>query len=1030
MLMLMLMFMTAPTLAVDEAAGESAIAQSPLDARQYRAMVLPNGLRVLLVSDPATDKAAAALDVGVGSGSDPADWQGLAHLLEHVLFLGSEKYPDAGEYRNFIGDHGGDNNAYTSFSHTNYYFEVSAEHLRPALDRFSRFFIDPSFDETFIARERAVVHSEFQSRRKDEGRRLWSARRQLVNAAHPGSQFSVGSEYTLRDRGGTDGQHTLRQQLLDFYARHYSADLMTLAVVGRESVHELANMARQLFSAVPDREAEAALFTQPYFSPAHAASRLDVTPEKTHTAVAFLFPMPSVEAHYRAKPLSYIANLVGHEGEGSLLALLKTLGWAEGLSAGAGFMDKAQGVFEVSVQLTAPGLAHIDDIGALLFQYIALLENDGVAAWRFDEQMRLANIAFRFAPATGAGAVARHLAASMHRYPSVDVLRGPYRMDEYRPALIRDLLAQLQPDDILMQVVAKHDEFGGGDGKVAGSDASKNYENSAANVDRNSDQNIIELAPDPATLATPLQCGKTPFYDVDFALSKIAPGALERWRLARGGQARRDPRLALPLANPFIPERLAAQVEAADDAAPQRLDTPAVLAGLEAWRLGGAMFGAPRAVFYVGVDSPLVDDSARHVVLSELFVRLVAQRLDKIGYPARLAGLDYQIYRRARGFSVRIHGYEDQLPALLAAILSALTAPRFEAERLALASAELQRELRNNALNSPSQQAVHEIYRLLLHPHWRDAERLAALEGLEVADLNAHAARLLGAVKLTSLSEGDVAIERSLRMNQMLGEAFAGAQFIDKAPPPKVFMLDDGIAYVRSLNVAHDDSALAIYFQGRENSDRERARMALLGRLLEAPFFFNLRTTHRVGYSVYATSLDLWGVPGLLLSAQSPSHGPQQIYRLSAAFLDEFDGVLAAMPAAEFAQIKRGLIDRIVQRDKTLAERAARHWQEINLKKHDFAARQRLAEQVENLDQAAMLDYFRAALLGDDSRQLLVQSLSQRVDSPADLSADSAVDSALDSPHEARRAIAGEGYRMLSSAADFRHAGRAFFPAP
>lgn len=61
------------------------------DIRQYRALILPNGLRVLLISDTQTDKAAAAMSVQVGSMTDPWERQGLAHLLEHVLFLSTQK---------------------------------------------------------------------------------------------------------------------------------------------------------------------------------------------------------------------------------------------------------------------------------------------------------------------------------------------------------------------------------------------------------------------------------------------------------------------------------------------------------------------------------------------------------------------------------------------------------------------------------------------------------------------------------------------------------------------------------------------------------------------------------------------------------------------------------------------------------------------------------------------------------------------------------------------------------------------------
>ena len=100
------------------------IKTNAIDTRAYRHQVLPNGLEVLLVSDPDSDQAAAALAVDVGSFAEPESHLGLAHFLEHMLFLGTEKYPDPDGYGDFISRNGGDRNAYTALDHTNYFFSI------------------------------------------------------------------------------------------------------------------------------------------------------------------------------------------------------------------------------------------------------------------------------------------------------------------------------------------------------------------------------------------------------------------------------------------------------------------------------------------------------------------------------------------------------------------------------------------------------------------------------------------------------------------------------------------------------------------------------------------------------------------------------------------------------------------------------------------------------------------------------------------------------------------------------------------
>ena len=73
--------------------------------------------------------------------SDPQDLPGLAHFCEHMLFLGTKKYPDENEYSKYLSENSGSNNAYTSVNHTNYHFDVSPDALPGALDRLVNIFL-------------------------------------------------------------------------------------------------------------------------------------------------------------------------------------------------------------------------------------------------------------------------------------------------------------------------------------------------------------------------------------------------------------------------------------------------------------------------------------------------------------------------------------------------------------------------------------------------------------------------------------------------------------------------------------------------------------------------------------------------------------------------------------------------------------------------------------------------------------------------------------------------------------------------
>ena len=75
-------------------------------------------------------KSAAALCIRVGSFSDPESLPGLAHFLEHMVFMGSEKYPDENDFDRFIQQSGGFDNASTDCETTVFYFDIQRKQFK------------------------------------------------------------------------------------------------------------------------------------------------------------------------------------------------------------------------------------------------------------------------------------------------------------------------------------------------------------------------------------------------------------------------------------------------------------------------------------------------------------------------------------------------------------------------------------------------------------------------------------------------------------------------------------------------------------------------------------------------------------------------------------------------------------------------------------------------------------------------------------------------------------------------------------
>jgi len=355
-------------------------AKSHSDNRHYRYLQLANGLEALLVHDSETDKAAAAMDVHVGHFSDPASAPGLAHFLEHMLFLGTQKYPDENSYSVYLNENGGSSNAFTSMENTNYYFDVKSDHLEGALDRFAQFFIAPRFTPSATDREMNAVHSENAKNQLNDSWRLFQLTKSTANPLHPFSKFGTGNLSTLRDDPVAAGID-VRALLLRFHQEFYSASIMKLAVLGKESLDELEHMVREKFSGVSTTGRQPPTFEPDAFTPAQLQKLYRIVPVKDLRSLDLFWPLPPTRRMYRLKPTSCLSHLVGHEAEGSLLSYLKRKGWANGLSSGGQHSTTAFSGFAVSVELTPEGLDHTEEVTQSVFQYLEMLRRASDEKW-------------------------------------------------------------------------------------------------------------------------------------------------------------------------------------------------------------------------------------------------------------------------------------------------------------------------------------------------------------------------------------------------------------------------------------------------------------------------------------------------------------------------------------------------------------------------------------------------------------------------------------------------------------------------
>ncbi|HJP41412.1 MAG TPA: pitrilysin family protein [Dehalococcoidia bacterium] len=205
---------------------------------------LPSGLRIVTTPIESTQATTVNLFVGVGSRAEPANLNGITHFLEHMIFKGTKRRPDAIMIASEIEGAGGALNAYTNKEFTCYWNVVPFDRLPTALDVVADMLLNSLLDETEIDREKTVVQQELK--RTHDNPSAWASR--LIGTAIYGEQpcgWDVGGSVELVDT-------MKRSDFIDHIDTWYQASNMVLSVAGNTTPEQVYDLAAPLFESITD----------------------------------------------------------------------------------------------------------------------------------------------------------------------------------------------------------------------------------------------------------------------------------------------------------------------------------------------------------------------------------------------------------------------------------------------------------------------------------------------------------------------------------------------------------------------------------------------------------------------------------------------------------------------------------------------------------------------------------------------------------------------------------------------------------
>jgi insulysin len=465
--------------------------------REYRVVTLPNGLPCLLIADPTADQGAAACAVQVGQLHD-GQLNGIAHLTEHMVFLGSQQYPTENEYDSYLSQHGGHSNAYTDLEMTVFYMDVQAAQLEGALSRCAACLSHPLLLESSLQKEIDAVDSEHAKNKQSDAWRTMHLSRTIFAAAgsdqatpHPYGGFGSGSLQSLLpdDLVNQDSQDAsnntltkserktqrlaqLRAGVVDFYQKFYHAANMKCVVLGAQSLDVLQEWTVASFGQIPaaptTNNEPATMAPLPFVGP-QLFHWVPVSDKEVTLEIQWKCREIQSEHMWRLKPNRIVSHLLGHEGPGSLLFALRELQLAQELSADdVSKSTAAFSIFTIQIELTDLGLSNVDLIIQMVYYYLQMLSSTAAATvWPFVQEIKtIGDLQFKFKGHGAPADTCSNLVTNMIAYaadPS-QYLAAPHKIylptdSEYDTALLQEYLAALQPQNMLVLVGSKSFEY-------------------------------------------------------------------------------------------------------------------------------------------------------------------------------------------------------------------------------------------------------------------------------------------------------------------------------------------------------------------------------------------------------------------------------------------------------------------------------------------------------------------------------------------------------------------------------------------
>lgn len=693
-----------------------------LTSQKVAKIILNNGLEAYLISDPNASQSAAALSVEVGSWHDPQEHPGLAHFLEHMLFMGSTTYPVENEHSAFIRDHGGEENAYTYSDKTLYIFSIEHGAFLEGLDRFAHFFIDPLFSPSSIDRERNAVNEEFALHKENEAWKKWMIFKETGSQNHPNSHFCIGNTESLAQ--------VTQEILQEWHAKYYSADKMHLALISPLPLEELIQEVEATFAPIT-------LHNQPHTPLTHTlldqrqkghVLHLNSDSEGGHLELAWEIPSPFLKDHLT----ELSASAFKHPLKNSLLHYLKRKKWATDVDVSFDHVSKYHGLFSLELDLTLEGLTHINEAVYATFQALARQKEDGIPPFFHQELHHLDTLTYQYQSRENPFDLVHLHAFYLTEKPLATYPDSLLFPRDFSPKLFKEFIHTLTPENCLYILSASSEVTG-----IASNQVEK--------------------------------WTKTPY-----ALYEVPALTMAHW-----SSAFPHPAIDYPHPNPYLPRPILKELIDTPPLTTLEQSHQALV-----YFQQDSRYLTPELAVRLSLYSPLLNQSAESEVLLSLLTHILNHRESPQFYFATEAGITFRFLNDEGKLTLTAEGFSDHLPPFLKTLFSELpsltiTEEQFEKSKesflLSLIAAESSVDI-----------AKIFFYETIYPSAPTLNDKLEALEGLTFSEFQTFANNLLQKTYLEGILYGNQTQEEASELWNTLKSSLHLLETYQKEPKLKV----------------------------------------------------------------------------------------------------------------------------------------------------------------------------------------------------------------------------------------------------